>query len=649
MPTAVRSRTMEEFENAGRALITNARCLTEGVDVPNIDCVLFADPRRSTIDIVQAVGRALRTAEGKNCGYVVIPVLIDREGNDAEAFQQSSFDSVLQVLRALAANDERIVEYFRTIAAGSKRRPSHAKFEIEIPDGLVIDTDAFVSSVELRFWSRLAKLSWRPFAEAREFVRQLGLKSLEQWEKYCRGELPGHKLKPDDIPAYPYGTYKDKGWTSVGDWLGTGTVANQLREFRPFGEARAFARKLGLRDREEWKKYCSGKLPDHDAKPDDIPVGPYGVYANDGWTSWGDWLGTGTVAPGLRQFKPFRIARAFVRGLGLQSKAGWNKYCKGELPGHAPRPGDIPANPQGAYKDKGWVSWGDWFGTRTVAPWLRQLWPFEKARAFVRRLGLENGTHWKKYCNGEARGKGRKPDDIPAVPSITYKDDGWIGWGDWLGTGAVAAQLRQYRPFEKAREFVRQLGLRNQREWTRYCKGKLPGRKPKPDDIPANPYQTYEDKGWTSFGDWLGTGNVAPFLRQFRPFKIAARSSDNSDCKTRPNGGVTARARCQTRGKSRMTFLATHTAITRTMDGSIGATGSELARWHRRCGSFGRSRRLVHLSDDSAYETRRNGKATARATCLARARNPMIFRLPRMFRTRVKVGSVGVIGSEREQ
>ena len=260
------------------------------------------------------------------------------------------------------------------------------------------------------------------------------------------------------FPADPYGTYKDKGWTSVGDWLGTGTVANQLREFRPFGEARAFARKLGLRDREEWKKYCSGKLPDHDAKPDDIPVGPYGVYANDGWTSWGDWLGTGTVAPGLRQFKPFRIARAFVRGLGLQSKAGWNKYCKGELPGHAPRPGDIPANPQGAYKDKGWVSWGDWFGTRTVAPSLRQLWPFKQARAFVRRLGLENGTHWKKYCNGEARGKGRKPDDIPAVPSITYKDDGWIGWGDWLGTGAVAAQLRQYRPFEKAREFVRQLG-----------------------------------------------------------------------------------------------------------------------------------------------------------------------------------------------
>ena len=54
---------------AVRSLITNARCLTEGVDVPNIDCVLFADAKRSTIDIVRAVGRALRPAKGKRCGY----------------------------------------------------------------------------------------------------------------------------------------------------------------------------------------------------------------------------------------------------------------------------------------------------------------------------------------------------------------------------------------------------------------------------------------------------------------------------------------------------------------------------------------------------------------------------------------------------
>ncbi len=76
-PTSIRSRELDEFAQAKRSLVTNARCLTEGVDVPNIDCVLFADPKRSTIDIVQAVGRALRTYEGKQLGYVIVPVLLD--------------------------------------------------------------------------------------------------------------------------------------------------------------------------------------------------------------------------------------------------------------------------------------------------------------------------------------------------------------------------------------------------------------------------------------------------------------------------------------------------------------------------------------------------------------------------------------------
>lgn len=66
MPTAVRSGFVNEFAACEKGLITNAKCLTEGVDVPGIDAVLFADPRRSTVDIVQAVGRALRKKKVKN-------------------------------------------------------------------------------------------------------------------------------------------------------------------------------------------------------------------------------------------------------------------------------------------------------------------------------------------------------------------------------------------------------------------------------------------------------------------------------------------------------------------------------------------------------------------------------------------------------
>lgn len=81
--TGIRRSVIEKFRSSEKAIITNAKCLTEGVDVPSIDAVLFADPKRSTIDIVQAAGRALRTSPGKKLGYIVVPVLIDEDGRHA--------------------------------------------------------------------------------------------------------------------------------------------------------------------------------------------------------------------------------------------------------------------------------------------------------------------------------------------------------------------------------------------------------------------------------------------------------------------------------------------------------------------------------------------------------------------------------------
>jgi predicted helicase len=71
-----RARVMDDFINESPALMTNARCLTEGVNVPAIDCVLFADPKQSIIDIVQASGRALRTFPGKEFGYIMLPLIV---------------------------------------------------------------------------------------------------------------------------------------------------------------------------------------------------------------------------------------------------------------------------------------------------------------------------------------------------------------------------------------------------------------------------------------------------------------------------------------------------------------------------------------------------------------------------------------------
>ena len=177
-PTGTRARIIGEFAQTQRALITNARCLTEGVDVPGIDCVLFADPRRSAVDIVQAVGRALRPAPGKKLGYVIVPILHDADATPDDIFESESFQEILTTLRALAANDDRIIEYFRAVSQG-RQRTGGGSVEFDMDERLAqrIDLAQFVREIDLKCWDRLAKLSWRPFEEARAFARKLKLKS----------------------------------------------------------------------------------------------------------------------------------------------------------------------------------------------------------------------------------------------------------------------------------------------------------------------------------------------------------------------------------------------------------------------------------------------------------------------------------------
>jgi hypothetical protein len=292
----------------------------------------------------------------------------------------------------------------------------------------------------------------------------------------------------------------------MGDWLGTGNIASFRREYRPFRKARAFVCRLKLKSQSEWFAFCNGKMPRLGRLPADIPSNPNVVYAGKGWKSMGDWLGTGTVAAGLRKYRSFRDARAFVSRLKLKSETGWRPFCKGKLPRLGRLPTDIPANPNQTYAEKGWKGMGDWLGTGNIANQRKEYRPFRKARAFVRRLKLKSQSKWFAFCKGEMPHLGQLPADIPAHAERTYADNGWKGIGDWLGTGTIATRLRQYRPFMRARAFARKLKLNGQFEWKEFCKGALPRVGRLPAHIPSNPSNTYADKGWKGYGDWLGTG-----------------------------------------------------------------------------------------------------------------------------------------------
>jgi hypothetical protein len=117
MPTARREEQMKAFRQADKAVISNARCLTEGVDVPAVDMVAFISPRKSKVDIVQATGRAMRRSAGKEFGYVMVPLFVEQAANETieEALKRTGFDDVWDLLGAMREQDDVLVDIIRSM------------------------------------------------------------------------------------------------------------------------------------------------------------------------------------------------------------------------------------------------------------------------------------------------------------------------------------------------------------------------------------------------------------------------------------------------------------------------------------------------------------------------------------------------------
>ncbi len=163
--TGVRAAELERFIESSPALITNARCLTEGVDVPAIDAVLFADPKQSKIDIVQAAGRALRKFKGKKFGYIIVPVVIDEyEENPTN----DAFNQIITVISALGMSDNRIIDQYSLIADGKKVK--NPIVEIDFPEIIRVEFEDLIANIEILIWDRLS-FGWeKGFKRLKEFA-----------------------------------------------------------------------------------------------------------------------------------------------------------------------------------------------------------------------------------------------------------------------------------------------------------------------------------------------------------------------------------------------------------------------------------------------------------------------------------------------
>ena len=153
---ADRKALLEDFKASPRGLITNARCLTEGVDVPAVDMVAFVDPRKSKIDIAQAAGRAMRQskATNKKLGYIVVPLFIEQKKGEteAQAFTRAGFDEVAEVLGAMLESDDDLVDTIKELqearGRGDKFNPRQLHEKIEVI-GPAINLDKLTQSIDV--------------------------------------------------------------------------------------------------------------------------------------------------------------------------------------------------------------------------------------------------------------------------------------------------------------------------------------------------------------------------------------------------------------------------------------------------------------------------------------------------------------------
>jgi superfamily II DNA or RNA helicase len=423
-----RSKILGEFYNSKRAVITNAKLLGEGFDMPAVDAVAFASDKSSVIDIVQAAGRAWRRRKDKEFGYILIPCVLDKNRNPL----RSDFLNLRRVVAALSLNDNVLYDYIRRSPISIDGK-SYGRFIIEnemSPIGF--DVHDFYKSLRLTVWRNLRIMEslnsdWVPWERAAEFTMSLGvygIRSYKDWKLYLKNPsvFDGAPEKPMDIPSNlraHYGqNYKANLFFSKpkarGGWA-------------PIEEAEKFCMSLskyGVTNSSKYIRYCknNSSFPGAPARPFNIPSKPWRFYGEKFSPTrfFSDPLNNTSKA-----WRNVKECKKFIRSLeqyGVTNYKAYLKYCSNEslFPGAPLRPFDVPSNPRVIYKQL--FNNEDFFPkslTRSHLSW-REVAKFTKS---LGEYGVVNHVKWNMYFDNPYLFPGAppKPVGIPKMIRNVYK------------------------------------------------------------------------------------------------------------------------------------------------------------------------------------------------------------------------------------
>ncbi|CAO6130571.1 SF2_C_EcoAI-like domain containing protein [Candidatus Pelagibacterales bacterium] len=471
MPANQRSTQMREFAES-KGLMTNARCLTEGVDLPAIDCVVFTDPKKSKVDIVQAAGRALRLSPGKKFGYILIPLLIPKNENVLEAAKDTAFEEIVATIRALAIQDSRIIEYLRAVSSGIVPKGGSPVDGITKINVLTkVNEQEFNKSIQLKVWDRLAFGNWRSYEECKKHVQKLKFKNKKEWFLYTQS-----KDYPKDMPKSIDDVYKNE-WEGTGIFLGYKTT--RFGEFVSYDEAKKFARNKKIKSKAEWHILTKSKN-----FPDNIPKTPDQIYKE--FEGWGKFLGTKNIR-GKNNFLSYKDCKIYAKSLKLRTVKEWLNL-KG-------RPENVPQKPKYFYKNE-WEGWSIFLGVKIVSSKEKTKFycTYLQAKKYAKSLKLKNVKEWIVFTKNK-----NFPAKIPKKPDRWFKNE-WETWGIFLGTGTESPHKKKFLNFKKAKSILRKFKLKNEREWRVFTKTAVFKKL----NIPVAADVHYKKQGWNGYVDFLG-------------------------------------------------------------------------------------------------------------------------------------------------
>lgn len=203
-------------ENSAR-ILSNVRFLTEGIDVPNLDAIIFLSPRKSQVDIVQAVGRIIRKFEGKEYGYIILPIVVPAGETPENILDNNkSYDVVWQVLNALRSVDERFEATINKLELNRKKPKNIQVIGVGgAPDDPEFNTNGDGTVIEEPFkpYQTELELEWEAVEGAiyGKIVQKVGdRRYLEDWSKdvadIARRHIQGIKIileqNPDSKAAF---------------------------------------------------------------------------------------------------------------------------------------------------------------------------------------------------------------------------------------------------------------------------------------------------------------------------------------------------------------------------------------------------------------------------------------------------------------